>query len=180
MGRDQLTFWIIGAGEFGTKAAERLYEKRPQASVTVVDQDVKALKRLSHLPVERVSKEGATYLNAYLDTKIAPDWIIPAVPIHLAFEWVRLKMWDRGRMEILPVPFEIEKILPNPIRGPEEQLFVSYADFHCPDNCTEPPDKCTFTGKPRKGLLYKRLGEMCYKNYSSIVIRSHQLDPGVG
>ncbi|MBW1739522.1 MAG: potassium transporter [Deltaproteobacteria bacterium] len=177
---DRLTFWIIGAGKFGTKAVERLHKKRPGASFTVVDQDAEALKRLDHLPAEKVCKEGASYLEAHLDTQIEPDWIIPAVPVHLAFEWVRLKLSNHGRIQVLAVPEEIEKMLPNPIRGPQGQLFVSYADFRCPDNCTEPIDRCTFTGKPRKGLLYKRIEEISYKDFRSIVIQSHQLAPGVG
>ncbi len=174
------SYWIIGAGKFGVKAAERLHKKRPEASLTVVDQDASALDRLDRLPVERVCKEGASYLEVYLDTQIVPDWIIPAVPIHLAFEWVRLKLSIQGRVEACPVPQDIEKMLPNPIRGSQGQLFVSYADFLCPDNCTEPFERCTFTGKPRKGLLYKRIEEISYKDYRSIVVRSHQLAPGVG
>lgn len=174
------TYRIIGGGRFGTKAIEKLKKKHPEAALTVVDQDQEALDRLDHLQVERVCKEGALYLEAHLDTQILPDWIIPAVPIHLAFEWVRLKLSNHGMIEVLAVPPEIEKMLPNPVRGTQGQLFVSYADFRCPDNCTEPLDRCTFTGKPRKGLLHRRIKEIYYKDYKSIVIRSHQLAPGVG
>jgi len=127
-----------------------------------------------------VCKEGASYLEAHLENQVVPDWIIPAVPIHLAFEWMRLKLSNLGRIEVLAVPPEIEKMLPNSTRGTQGGLFVSYADFQCPDNCTESLDTCTFTGKPRKGLLYKRIEEISYKDYRSIVIQSHQLAPGVG
>jgi hypothetical protein len=174
------SYWIIGAGRFGKKAVEKLNKKHPEAALTVVDQDQKALDSLGYLPVERVCKEGALYLEAHLDTQIVPDWIIPAVPIHLAFEWVRLKLSNHGGIEVLAVPPAIAKMLPNPVKGAHGQLFVSYADFLCPDNCTEPLDRCTFTGKPRKGLLYRRIEEIRYKDYRSIVIRSRQLAPGVG
>jgi hypothetical protein len=174
------SYWIIGAGRFGTRAVERLYKKRPGVPLTVVDQDAQALDRLGDLPVEKVCKEGASYLEAHLDTQIVPGWIIPAVPIHLAFEWIRLKLSDHGRIEVIAVPPEIEKMLPNPIKGTQGQVFASYADFSCPDNCTEPLDSCTFTGKPRKGFLYKRLENIYYKDYRPIVIRSHQLAGGVG
>ena len=180
MNKKHDSYWIIGAGKFGEKAVERLYKKRPGASLTVVDQDVSALDRLGRLPVESVCKEGASYLVEFLDTQIVPDWIIPAVPVHLAFECVLLKLSIQGRVDAFPVPQEIEKMLPNPIRGSQGQLYASYADFLCPDNCTEPFDRCTFTGKPRKGLLYKRIEEISYKDYRSIVVRSHQLAPGVG
>jgi hypothetical protein len=174
------SYWIIGAGRFGTRAVEKLNKKYPEAALTVVDHDQEALDRLSYLPVERVCKEGASYVKAHLDTQIIPDWIIPAVPVHLAFEWLRLKLSNHGRIEVLSVPREIERVLPNPVRGTQGQLFVSYADFRCPDNCTEPLDRCTFTGQLRKGLLHRRIEEICYKDYQSIVIRSHQLAPGVG
>lgn len=174
------SYWIIGAGRFGTRAAETLYKKCPESSLTLVDQDQAALDRMGHLPAERVCQEGAACLDVHLDSGVEPDWIIPAVPIHLAFEWLRLKMSNHGGIEILPVPEEIERFLPNPLKGPNGQLFASYADFVCPDNCREPFDKCTFTGKPRKGFLYKKIEEISCRDFSSIVIRSRQLAPGVG
>jgi hypothetical protein len=180
MKKDESTYWIIGAGRFGARAAERLYRKRPEAQFIIVDEDLEALRRLRHLPVEKVCQEGASYLQAHLETDPAPAWIIPAVPIHLAFEWVRLQTSDRARIDVVPVPSEIASMLPNPVRGPEGQLYVSYADFPCPDYCSEPFEKCTVTGKPRKGLLYKTLEEILYEDAISVVIRSHQLAPGVG
>lgn len=178
--KGRATFLIIGAGKFGAKAAERLHSKRPGARLTIVDQSVEALSRLSHLQVEQVCHEGGSLLKVFLDTEPLPEWIIPAVPIHLAFEWVRLKMSEHGCLEVFPVPAEIEAVLPNPVRGTDGQLFISYADFVCPDNCVEPFDRCTFTGKPRKGLLYKKLEGISYRDFTSVVIRSHQLAPGVG
>ena len=180
MEKTHYSYWIIGAGRFGTRAAKTLYKKYPESALTLVDQDQAALDRMGRLPAERVRQEGAAYLDIHLDTEVEPDWIIPAVPIHLAFEWMRLKMSNRGGIEILPVPADIEGFLPNPLRGPNGQLFASYADFVCPDNCREPFDRCTFTGKPRKGFLYKKIEEISCRDYSSIVIRSHQLAPGVG
>ncbi|NVL91167.1 MAG: potassium transporter [Desulfobacterales bacterium] len=174
------SYWIIGAGKFGTKAVEKLHRKRPGASITIVDRDAEVLAGLDHHSVEKVCMEGASYLETHLDTQLEPDWIVPAVPIHLAFEWVRLKLSNDRRIEIFAVPAEIEDMLPNPKRGPQGQLFVSYADFRCPDYCTEPYDKCTWTGKPRKGLLYKTIEEIDYKDYRSIVIQSRQLAPGAG
>ncbi len=174
------SYWIIGAGNFGIRAVERLGKKYPQAALTVVDQDQEALDRLGDLPVHRVCQEGASYLEASLHGQSEPGWIIPAVPIHLAFEWTRRKLVRNGSVEVLAVPSEIETMLPNPLRGPQGQVFVSYADFRCPDHCTEPYDQCTWTGKPRKGLLYKKIEEISYKEYRSIVIQSHQLAAGVG
>jgi hypothetical protein len=177
---DGSTFWIIGAGKSGARAVDRLCKKRPEARITVVDENMEALNVLSGLSVRLVCQEGASYLAEHLDREGFPDWIVPAVPIHLALEWVRLKMSDQGCLEIFPVPSEIKAMLPNPIRGVQGQLFVSYADFVCPDDCMEPPDRCTFTGKPRKGWLFRTLEEISYKDFVCVVIRSHQLAPGVG
>jgi hypothetical protein len=174
------SFWIMGAGEVGTRAVERLSRKYPQAALTVVDLDQKRLDRIEAHKARRICGEAASYLETGMDGQNQPDWIIPAVPIHLAFEWVRRRLRPDRRIEVLPVPVPIEAMLPNAKRGTEGQLFLSYADFRCPDHCTEPYDRCTWTGKPRKGLLYKRIEEIVYEKYRSIVVRSHQLAPGVG
>lgn len=174
-------FWVVGGGKFGTKAVERLFKKRPEAVITVIDKSAEALEDLRGLPAEKVCQEGVDFLAHELQPKTAPDWIVPAVPVHLAFEWVCAKIsMGQGKLEIVQVPYEVEAVLPNPIRGPEGQLFVSYADFVCPNNCKEPFDRCTFTGKPRKGLLYKRLEEISFDGFTSVVVRSRQLAPGVG
>ncbi len=174
-------FWVLGAGKFGTKAVERLLRKRPEAVITVIDKSAEALEDMRDLSAEKICQEGVDFLVHELQSKTAPDWIIPAVPVHLAFEWVCAKISaGQGKLEIVQVPYEVEAVLPNPIRGSEGQLFVSYADFVCPDNCKEPFDRCTFTGKPRKGLLYKRLEEISFDAFTSVVVRSRQLAPGVG
>jgi len=174
------SFWIIGAGEFGTRAVEKLCKKYPEASFTVVDHDQQALNGLENSSIERICTEGALYVDVHINGQREPDWIIPAVPVHLAFEWVRRRISRERRIEVEPVPHEIEEMLPHPKRGMKGQLYVSYAHFRCPDHCTEPYDLCTWTGKPRKGLLYKKIEEISYKDYKSIVIRSRQLAGGVG
>ncbi len=174
-------FWVVGAGKFGKKAAERLLKRWPQALVTVVDKSAETLNGLKDFPVERTCQEGVEFLVQGLQSKTAPDWIVPAIPVHLAFEWVCAKISKgQGNLEIAPVPYDVEAMLPNPIKGPEGQVFASYADFICPDNCKEPYDMCTFSGKPRKGLLYKRLEEISFDDFISVVVKSHQLAPGVG
>ena len=172
--------WIIGAGKFGVKAVKRLATKHPEAHVTVVDRDQNALNAVERFSVTIVCHDGAAYLDQNLDGKDLPDWIIPAVPIHLAFEWLKLRMTRESPFQEIPVPVEIEAMVPNPMRGREGQLFMSYADFICPDNCTEPFDRCTFTGQPRKGLLYRTLERIIFEDFVSVVVRSRQLAPGVG
>ena len=180
MGAQQDSYLIIGAGHFGARAVKALHKKYPAAPLTVVDIDQGALDRLGDFPAEKVCSEGASYLEQALDRESGTDWIIPTAPIHVAFEWVRRQLTRTGRVEVIPVPVEVEVMLPNPKRGPEGQLFTSYADFRCPEHCTQPYDLCTWTGKPRKGLLYKTVQEIVFEDYRSIVVRSRQLAPGVG
>lgn len=170
----------MGSGRFGTEAAKKLARKYPKASLVVLDQNAYMLKSIGALSVESLCHEGASYLATHLNEEHSPDWIIPALPIHLALEWVRLKMAGEKSLEIIAVPPNLEALLPNPVRGRQGQLFVSYADFMCPDNCTEPLERCTFTGKPRKGFLYRELERMVFDDFHTVVIRSYQLAPGVG
>jgi threonine dehydrogenase-like Zn-dependent dehydrogenase len=174
------SYLIVGAGEFGARAVKTLNKKYPAAPLTVVDEDQGALDRLEDFVAETVCSEGASYLEQLLDKGPGPDWIIPAAPIHVAFEWIRAQLARTGSVEVIAVPVEVEAMLPNPKRGSEGQLFISYADFRCPEHCTEPYDLCTWTGKPRKGLLYRTVGEIVFEDYRSIVLRSRQLAPGVG
>ena len=180
MGAQQDSYLIIGAGKFGTRAVKALSKKYPAAPLTVVDTDQNALDRVGDFSVEKVCSEGGSYLEQVLARKTGPDWIVPAAPIHVAFEWVRRQVTRVGPVEVIPVPVEVEVMLPNPKRGSEGQLFISYADFRCPEHCTQPYDLCTWTGKPRKGLLYRTVQEIVFGDYRSIVVRSRQLAPGVG
>ena len=70
--------------------------------------------------------------------------------------------------------------MPNALRGKAGQAYVSHADFICPDNCPEPEKICTHTGKPRPMDLFRLLGTLDFEEALPIVIRSHQLLPGVG
>lgn len=179
-----MTYSIIGAGRFGRKAVQRLFKRRRQAHITVVDTDQSALESLiTDLPVEKVCQDGAAFLTSQLNGDSPPDWIVPAVPIHLAFQWVCEKVRPTvpgSGWEIIPVPEEVESMVPNPMRGSQGGLYMSFAYFLCPDHCMEPYDRCTFTGKPRKGILYQMLKGLSCGHFTSVVVRSRQLAPGVG
>lgn len=180
MPKSQGSYWIIGAGRFGKKAVTRLSKKYPEARLTLVDRNPEALEGFETSPVESVCHEGASYLFHHLQGDSSPDWVVPAVPVHLALEWVQLNIMKKRPVVVNPVPKQIQLMLPNPVRGGQGQILASYADFVCPDNCSEPFERCTFTGKPRKGLLYKTLETMAYEDFLSVVIQSHHLAAGVG
>jgi len=78
------------------------------------------------------------------------------------------------------LPSEIEVLVPNPIRGSEGNLYVSHADFRCPEDCDEPRDICSITRKMRHQNMYDFLLNLSFKPFNSLFLRSYQLGPGIG
>ncbi len=171
--------FILGAGRFGYIAAKRLSRLHPEARFTVVDDEEEQLDRIHKdfgLPV--CVHEAASFLGiADVDERA---WIIPAVPIHLAFEWLKDKLNGKGRSHSIPVPLAVDGQIPNPLRTPGGTVYSSFATFQCPDGCNEPDAICTQTGKPRQGELFERLTQIEVPGFEVVVIRSFQLAPGVG
>ncbi|MCL6611892.1 MAG: hypothetical protein K6T66_10185 [Peptococcaceae bacterium] len=176
------TFWIMGCGRFGRIAASRLMAKYPRACFTVVDLSVRSLGLLSDLPapVRAVQSDAAGFLADNLAGEDIPSYIVPAVPVHLAYEWLKRKLQPVFELEKIPVPEQAARRLPNPVPGGTGTLYSSYADFVCPDNCPEPESICTVTRQKRKGLLYRDYLNLNIEGFVSLGIRSVQLAPGVG
>ena len=170
------SYLIIGCGHFGSRAVRRLLEKNPHSEITVVDRDEKSLKKVFDLPVERVVSDGLVYLDQVLLDGSSADYIIPAIPYHLAFELIlfRLKSFGARRTKMVPIHG-----LPNPLMGKTGDLYTSFADFLCPDNCPEPSQCCTVTGKRRSNPLFRILMDL-KGPFDARAIRSRQLGPGVG
>ena len=170
------TYLIIGCGHFGSRAAEKLFPKDSRSEIIVVDKSKRALQRVSHLPIETAVCEGITYLNQFLSEGRKVDHIIPAVPIHFAFEFIlsQLKPLGGKRGKVPPLPG-----LPNSTEGKTGDLYTSFADFLCPEECPEPKQYCTATKKSRPKPLYKILSDL-RGPFESKVIRSQQLGPGIG
>jgi hypothetical protein len=169
-------YLIIGCGHFGSRAVRKLLGKRPHSKITVVDKDEKALKNDLGLPVMRIVSDALSYLDQALLDGSSTDYIIPAVPYHLAFEFIlsRLKPLGAKRAKIPPL-----QELPNLMIGKTGDLYTSLADFLCPEDCPEPSHYCTVTKGKRLKPLFKILGNL-QGPFDSIVIRSQQLGPGVG
>jgi hypothetical protein len=91
-----------------------------------------------------------------------------------------LKIKDRYVLKTTPIPEEVIMSLPNVFKGKMSEIYMSIADFICPDNCPEPEEFCTHTGKKRPFTLYKKLESIKYYNFRSVVVRSRQLSPGIG
>lgn len=170
--------WVIGCGKFGERILAFLLNTHAGVSITVVDSDETRL-----LPwrksVKTVHGDGIEFVKDRLDEGESADWIIPALPVHLAFYWM-MRTVTGVQLNPFRLPKEIEKNVPNPIRGKNGELYVSRADFICPEDCPEPPRCCTVTGEQRDEDLFDFLNNLKFGNIKPIVIRSHQIFPGAG
>lgn len=171
------TIWIIGAGNFGLRAAKLLTAQGSHYGVTLVDQDRSALDQAKDLGCGIETGDGIDFLTTQLTPNDGPDWIVPAVPVHLAWEWC-----SRGCIGLSPMeaPSGLDRKLPNFMEGKNRDIYTSHADFICPPNCDEPDRTCTATGLPRKQAMYELLAGLSCDRYASLVIQSRQLGPGLG
>jgi hypothetical protein len=170
------SYLIIGCGHFGNRAAEQLLRKNFRSKIVVVDRDKYALKKISSLSVETVVSDGLPYLDRSLSEDQTFNHIIPAIPSHLAFEFIlsRLKRFGARRGKIPTLSG-----LPNPAKGKTGDLYTSLADFLCPEDCPGPSPYCTVTRRRREKPLYLILKDL-KGSFESKVIISEQLSPGVG
>lgn len=171
---------ILGAGKFGLKAAGAARHRWPGSDILVVDQDVQACQEVEKQQFRAVCEPGISYLARRMQEPHRPDWVVPCIPVHVAYEWIKQCLAPGYRVETLPVPGAVARMLPNTMNGNGGALYMSNADFICPDNCPEPDDICTYTGKPRPAVIHRVLAAICYENYKSVVLISRQLGPGVG
>ncbi|MGW8302956.1 MAG: NAD-binding protein [Desulfobacterales bacterium] len=172
--------WIIGGGKFGLRAAKTLSKKHPLASLIIVEKEKTVCRQVERLGFEAVCRDGIQYLERNLASAPHPDWIVPAIPLHTAYEWIRTKLSKNHNVQKTAVPEDLVNELPHPIKAESGRLYISIADFKCPGNCPEPDEICTHTGKPRLMVLHEFLKSIQRKDLKTVVIRSHQLAPGVG
>ncbi|MBP7867127.1 MAG: potassium transporter [Acidobacteria bacterium] len=169
-------YLVLGAGHFGRRAARVLLDREPGARVVVVDREGAALRALSRFPVETVRDDGIAVLGRFLAEGPAFGYVVPALPLHVAFECLLAQARPLGgRREAVP---ELPG-LPNPLRGPTGDLYTSLADFRCPEDCPAPARCCTVTGKRRRRPLHRILATL-EGPFVPRVIHSRQLAPGVG
>jgi hypothetical protein len=172
------SFWILGAGRFGSLAIQRILERKKVSRLVVVDRDVKVLEKLRDKSVETVHQDAIDFLVS--QAGLGSEWIVPAVPVHVAFAWLWRELTKEGRVTSLPVPSMVDHRVPNPLRAETGALYTSFASFRCPDNCDEPSESCPVTGEPRQANLFDVIRCLEVERYVARVVRSHQLAPGVG
>ncbi len=170
------TVWIIGAGTFGQLAAKRL-EKRFR--ITLVDPDASMLDSINSPGITKIVDNGIDFLARNFHKSSDVSFIVPCLPVHLVWEWCQ-KIIGSDALRSEPLPEKLDAFLPNPMRGQGSHIYVSHADFTCPDNCSEPDALCTHTGNPRKKDMHQLLAEIVFQDYQPQVLQSRQLAPGVG
>ncbi|MCP4687732.1 MAG: potassium transporter, partial [Desulfobacterales bacterium] len=83
------TIWIIGMGHFGWRAYRGLENGPGDKRFVLVDPIEKNLQRTNAANCTLEKADGVSYLIKHLhkeNPEGAPDWIIPAAPVHLAAE----------------------------------------------------------------------------------------------
>lgn len=170
---------VLGAGRFGRMAAQRLKRRFPDALLCVIDRDTERIERIGRELEVAVRAEDS--IRAITERPVPGHvWLIPAVPVHVGYQWILHELGALGPARGLAVPEEADPQVPHPIRSGTGTLYASFATFLCPDHCSEPEEICTQTGKARPGNLYEVLGRIRVPGYAVEVLRSWQLAPGVG
>jgi hypothetical protein len=175
------SYLILGAGKFGRLALKRLARQDAAAGFVVVDRDPAALTmRVDEVPGwTGVASEAVAFLVEYLRDDGRWDWIIPMVPVHVAFHWLLAGPLAGSAWGPAAAPEALAGLFPGGRRGPHGELYLSRASHRCPDDCAE-PEVCPVTGEPRDPALHQELASVHLAGYEIRVIASRQLAPGVG
>lgn len=174
------SMWLIGGGQFGKKAVQRLLRENPMIDITVVEKDPLQCRFFTGLSVACHNQDAVLFLTENLFQEDVPDWIIPMVPFHLAFEWIKQALSPELHFVPLSVSEEIMRQFPNASRGVTGRFYTSLADFICPDDCPALDHVCTIRKKPRPYFLYEKIKTENVSGFHTIVIQSHQILPGIG
>jgi len=175
-----INYLILGGGKFGRLAVERLARQDAAARILVVDRDPGALAVKAGLPgLQQVQAEAISFLVQHLEKDGLWDWIIPMVPVHVAYHWLVQGPLSGTGWHSIPVPEAVAHLVPFARRGPEGEFYLSHAQHLCPDDCAE-PEICSVTGESRDLPLHQELASLNLSGYQVRVIPSRQLAPGVG
>jgi hypothetical protein len=174
------SYLILGCGKFGRLALERLGRQDADASFMIVDnRSAPLLVEGSGLDYQQVQAEAINFLVQQLKADGRWDWIIPMVPVHVAYRWLKMGPLARSGWQPTAVPAALAPIAHTARRGPEGELYLSLAQHLCPDDCAE-PEVCPVTGESRTSPLHQELASLILPGYQIRVIPSQQLAPGVG
>ena len=85
------SYLILGAGKFGRLALRRLGAVDREARFVVIDRLPEALAaaRTPEFPeAQMLEGEAVPFLSAHLGPGSPWDWLIPMVPVHVAYAWL--------------------------------------------------------------------------------------------
>ena len=148
--------FIVGFGKFGKLALPRVRRLWGKARIWIIDRDPVAFESEKSIPAVRVLADGPQFLARHQEWIGDGDWIIPSLPIHLAWKWLDLNLKPPGPPKAVLPPHHLGAGLPY-CRPFGKGLFVSYATFVCPEACPSPPG---FVLKPKKRGRF-RSGDSC-------------------
>jgi hypothetical protein len=174
------SYLILGGGKFGRLALARLARQDAAARFLIVDRDPWPLAAVGDgLDSQQVQAEAIAFLVQHLKSDGRWDWIIPMVPLHVAYHWLLKGPLAGSGWQPAAVPEALEHLVPTVQRGPDGELYLSRAHHLCPDDCAE-PEICPVTGEARDLPLHQELASLTLPGYQVKVIASRQLAPGVG
>jgi hypothetical protein len=173
--------FIVGFGKFGRLALTQGIRRWRKDRIWIIDSRPEALinRALGASVGIRILADGPLFLTHFQKWIGDEDWIIPAIPIHLAWSWLGLNLkTPQGYRAVLP-PENFGKALPfHQINT--QGLYLSYADFLCPEKCPSPKHHCYKTKEKRAVPLWKFITDQQDLKGSLGVIESRQIAPGVG
>ncbi len=175
---------IVGCGQFGRRALE--FYSHKSAELMLIDAEADNLTSAAAVMAGSGARfmtdcrDAVVYLCELLSDRESceNDWIVPTVPLHLAFA-VLSRVTGRRRLAWTDKPD-----LPNLFPGEWNEMCSSLADFLCPADCPQPRKYCYHTGKERHLSLFRLLADLQYRidgvSLPSIILPSTQLGPGLG
>jgi hypothetical protein len=171
--------FIVGFGKFGQLALPKINKRWPEARIWIVDPVPERLTRRGKFSAIRVLDKGEDFLWKHQDHLAPEDWIIPAVPFHLAGDWVKRVLSRNGAVRKIKPPRNLGQGLPFTLYL-QKDFYVSLSDFVCPENCPSPQGICFKTRDPRPRRLREILATQPLPRGSLEILESHQLAPGLG
>jgi hypothetical protein len=163
----------IGGGRFGRLSLERLAGR----VALVVEPEPGPELMGTKVPTWR--EDGVRAAVEMLESGSPPKYLIPTLPVHLFSRWLLANLTDLQPKQLSFTDNDLLSLQCN-IHSIDNVYYVSLADFICPDDCPEPAEICTVTGKPRGTPLFRRMAKLGALGYKTAVLRSRQLAPGIG
>jgi hypothetical protein len=171
--------FIVGFGKFGQLALPKISQRWPEARIWIIDPAPEHLTQCGKFSAIRVLDKGEDFLWEHQDHLAPEDWIIPAVPLHLAGDWAKRVLSRNLAVRTIKPPKSLGRGLPFNLYL-QKDFYISLADFVCPEHCPSPPGFCSKTRDPRPHRLREILVTQPLSRGTLEIIESHQLAPGLG